>query len=306
MSGVNSWDRILKKMLPFVRVPAAGAQRALGLLLRSKVAGDDAPTKAKGIWEAEGPRWFTPEDPIWRVHQHAAMFPGGVAALLLQSLHPSAMAGVAGHSGFRGDPWGRLQRTSYYIAATTFGTIEHAEEVIAHVASIHERVRGRADDGTPYAASDPDLLSWVHVAEIHSFLTAYQMYSGDRLTAAEADTYVSQARTASTLLGARDLPADVTELREQLGSYRSVLRSTPAAVDACHFLLREPPLPRAAKPGYVLVARGGVAALPNWARRALGQSGLDVVRRADTVAGSLSVATIKWAMSGLRESDEAA
>ena len=293
-------------MLPLVRIPAAGAQRALGQLLRSKVAGDDAPTKAKGIWEAEGPRWFTPEDPIWRVHQHAAMFPGGVAALLLQSLHPSAMAGVAGHSGFRGDPWGRLQRTSYYIAATTFGTIEHAEEVIEHVASIHERIRGRADDGTPYAASDPDLLRWVHVAEIHSFLTAYQMFSGDRLTAQEADTYVSQSRTASTLLGARDLPVDVTGLREQLKSYRPVLRSTPAAVDASRFLLREPPLPRAARPGYALVARGGVAALPNWARRALGQSGLDVVRRADTVAGSLSVATIRWAMSGLRESESEA
>ncbi|NYJ76115.1 oxygenase MpaB family protein [Allobranchiibius huperziae] len=295
-------------MLPLVRVPTGGAQRALGRLLRSKVAGDDAPAKAKGIWEAEGPRWFTPDDPIWRVHQHAAMFPGGVAALLLQSLHPSAMAGVAGHSGFRGDPWGRLQRTSYYIAATTFGTIEHAEEVIAHVASIHERVRGRTDDGTPYAASDPDLLSWVHVAEIHSFLTAFQMYAGasERLSAQEADTYVSQARTASTLLGARDLPADVTELREQLHSYRAVLRSTPAAVDACHFLLREPPLPRAAKPGYVLVARGGVAALPNWARRGLGQSGLDVARRADTVAGSLSVATITWAMSGLRDAEERA
>lgn len=290
-------------MKSLLRMPVVGAQRALGELLRSKVAGDDAPTKAKGIWEAEGPRWFSQEDPIWRVHAHSAMFPGGVAALLLQSLHPSAMAGVAGHSGYRGDPWGRLQRTSYYIAATTFGTIAHAEEVIEHVASIHERVRGKDDEGKPYAASDPALLSWVHIAEIHSFLVAYQMYSGDPLTAQEADTYVSQARTASTLLGATDLPANVNELREQLHEHRTLLRSTPAAVDAGHFLLREPPLPIAARPGYMLVARGGVAALPKWAREGLGLSGLDLVRRADTVAGSLSVATIAWAMAGLRDAE---
>lgn len=290
-------------MNSLLRMPVAGAQRALGELLRSKVAGDDAPAKAKGIWEAEGPRWFTEDDPIWRVHAHSAMFPGGVAALLLQSLHPSAMAGVAGHSGYRGDPWGRLQRTSYYIAATTFGTIEHAEEVIAHVASIHQRVRGKDDQGVPYAASDPALLRWVHIAEIHSFLAAYQMYSGDPLTAEEADTYVSQARTASTLLGATDLPADVGQLREMLRGHRTILRSTPAAVDAGHFLLREPPLPFGARPGYMLVARGGVAALPMWARRGLGLSGADLIRRADTVAGSLSVATISWAMSGLRDAE---
>ncbi len=290
-------------MNSLVMLPVAGAQRALGQLLRSKVAGDDAPTKARGIWEAEGPRWFCEDDPIWRVHAHASMFPGGVAALLLQSLHPLAMAGVAGHSGYRGDPWGRLQRTSYYIAATTFGTIEHAEEVIDHVKSIHLRVRGKDDQGAPYAASDPALLRWVHIAEIHSFLVAYQMYSGDPLTPEEADTYVSQARTASALLGATNLPANVNELREHLHEHRKTLRSTPAAVDAGHFLLREPPLPFGARPGYMLVARGGVAALPMWAREGLGLSGYDVVRRADTVAGSLSVATIKWAMSGLREAD---
>ncbi len=290
-------------MNSLLRMPVAGAQRALGELLRSKVAGDDAQTKAKGIWEADGPRWFTEADPIWRVHAHASMVPGGVAALLLQSLHPSAMAGVAGHSGYRGDPWGRLQRTSYYIAATTFGTIEHAEEVIDHVKSIHLRVRGKDDHGTPYAASDPALLRWVHIAEIHSFLAAYQMYSGNSLTAEEADTYVSQARMASTLLGATDLPADVEELREHLLEHRKLLRSTPAAVDAGHFLLREPPLPLGARPGYMLVARGGVAALPMWAREGLGLSGYDLVRRADTIAGSLSVATITWAMSSLRETD---
>ena len=100
------------------------------------------------------------------------MFAGGIASLLLQSLHPLAMAGVAGHSGYKSDPWGRLQRTSHYIATTTYGTIEDAEAAIARVRAIHERVRGRDERGRAYRASDPHLLLWVHVAEIDSFLRA--------------------------------------------------------------------------------------------------------------------------------------
>ena len=166
--------------------PAAAAhavQRRLGLALRSRVAGDNAPEAAARIWGAEGERWFTPDDPIWRVNQDAAMFPGGIAALLLQSLHPSAMAGVAGHSGYKGDPWGRLQRTSHYLAVTTFGTIADAEQAIAHVRSVHRRVRGTDELGRPYAADDPHLLRWVHVAEIWSFLNAFQAYASDTLSA---------------------------------------------------------------------------------------------------------------------------
>ena len=121
---------------------------------------------------------------MWRVHADAAMFPGGVAALLLQSLHPLAMAGVAGHSGYRGDPWGRLQRTSHFLATTTFGTVEDAEATIARVRGIHERVRGKDPRGRAYRASDPHLLRWVHVAEAHSFLTAHQRYALEPLTAA--------------------------------------------------------------------------------------------------------------------------
>ena len=129
-------------------------QRRLGAALRSRVAGEDAVERAKVIWGRSGERWFTPEDPVWRVHADAAMFPGGVAALLLQSLHPLAMAGVAGHSGYRGDPWGRLQRTSHFLATTTFGTVEDAEATIEHVRGIHERVRGRDSRGRAYRASD--------------------------------------------------------------------------------------------------------------------------------------------------------
>ena len=108
--------------MPTLSDLARHSQLRLGAALRARVAGDDAAERARVIWGREGERWFTPEDPVWRVHADASMFPGGVAALLLQSLHPLAMAGVAGHSGYKGDPWGRLQRTSHFLATTTFGT----------------------------------------------------------------------------------------------------------------------------------------------------------------------------------------
>jgi len=164
--------------------PAAGTDRPLtdrlrarvALALRDRVAGQDNAAEAALIWDKPGERWFTRFDPIWRVHADASMFAAGIRALLLQSLHPLAMAGVAGHSGYQGEPWGRLQRTSTFLATTTFGTIANAQSLIAAVAGIHERVRGRAPDGRHYSASDPQLLKWVHIAEADSFLSTYQRY----------------------------------------------------------------------------------------------------------------------------------
>ena len=129
---------------------AAGRlQRAFGQALRSRVAGRDAEDRGRVIWGRPGERWFSPADPIWRVHADAAMFAGGIGALVLQSLHPLAMAGVAGHSGYRGDPWGRVQRTAHYIAVTTYGTVDDAEAAIDAVRSVHERVRGKDAQGRP-------------------------------------------------------------------------------------------------------------------------------------------------------------
>jgi uncharacterized protein (DUF2236 family) len=286
--------------------PTAGArlvQRQLGMMLRSKVAGDDAPARAQRIWGAEGERWFTPDDPVWRVHADASMFPAGITSLLLQMLHPMAMAGVAGHSGYKSDPWGRLQRTSHYLATTTFGTIEHAEEAIAMVRSIHDRVRGKDHLGRPYRAGDPHLLRWVHVAEIDSFLRGYQTFGDVPLTDAEADVYVAQAGIPAARLGVIDPPTSVAELRAVLDSYRPELEATSAAREAARFLLLDPPLPFYARPGYATLASGGVSLLPGWAREMLGIPLPGVV--STLVArplGHLGTAAVRWGMAGLAAS----
>ena len=146
----------------------------LGAGLFAMVAGPDGPQNRTRIHTAPGPRWFAEERPIRQVHADASMFVGGLRALLLQSLHPLAMAGVAEHSDYRGDPWGRLQRTSTFLAVTTFGTATDAQRAVDRVRGIHRRVHGVAPDGKPYRADDPHLLEWVHIAEVDSFLKAYQ------------------------------------------------------------------------------------------------------------------------------------
>jgi uncharacterized protein (DUF2236 family) len=277
---------------------AAPVRRGLAETLRAKVAGEDAPARAAEIWGTEGPRWFTDQDPIWRVHSDASMFVGGIRALLLQSLHPLAMAGVAGHSGYRSDPWGRLERTSGFLATTTFGTVEHAEQAIARVRSIHERVRGTAPDGRPYAASDPHLLDWVHVAEVDSFLTAYQRFGPGRLGAADADEYVRQTAGVAARLGATTPPVTVAELQARLASFRPELVATPASRDVARFLVLNPPLPIPARPGYGMLLAGAVASLPGWARRELRLPpsfvGWDW---AGQQLGALGAGVVRWAMA---------
>ncbi|HEX7538051.1 MAG TPA: oxygenase MpaB family protein [Dermatophilaceae bacterium] len=272
-------------------------RRSVAIALRDRVAGQDNAAKAAVIWDKPGHRWFTEADPIWRVHADAAMFAAGVRALLLQSLHPLAMAGVAGHSGYKGDPWGRLQRTSTFLATTTFGTIEDAEALIERIRGIHQGVRGKAADGRPYAASDPHLLRWVHIAEADSFLRAHQRYAVTPLTPAEADRYVAQACVVATRLGVIDPPTTVAGLDAAIESYRPELAGTPAARDAARFLLLHPPLPWSARPGYGALAGAGVALLPRWAHQHLALPSLPLAERAIALPlGGAATSVIRWAL----------
>lgn len=272
---------------------------ALAAAVHHRIAGDDFAAAHAKIWHTPGPRWFTEADPVWRVHADTSMFVGGIRALLLQSLHPVAMLAVSQHSGFRGDPWGRLHRTSRFLASTTYGTIADAERDIAIVRAIHGRVSGTTQEGLPYRASDPELLAWVHLAEADSFLSAHQHFGARPLSAAEADTYVEQAGLVAGLLGVLSPPCSVAELHDVLAAYRPGLRMTDQAQEACDLLLRDPPLRGPARAGYAALAAGAISTLPSWARSMLGLPTQPVADR--LVARPLArsgLATIRWALAG--------
>jgi len=273
-------------------------RRELGDRLFARVAGPEGPRRRDRIHGTPGPRWFPDGSPVRRVHGDASMFVGGIRALLLQSLHPLAMAGVSQHSGFRGDPWGRLQRTSHFLAVTTFGPAADAEAMVAAVRRIHAGVHGHDTDGTPYDASDPHLLRWVHVAEVDSFLCAHQRYGARPLDAADADTYVLQAGRVARELGVPDPPRSVAELDTVLASYRAELRGTPPAREAARFLLLRPPLPLPARVPYTALSAAAVSLLPGWSRRMLLLPRLPVTEAVVVrTAGVAVTATIRWAMT---------
>lgn len=266
--------------------------------LFAKVAGPDGPEKRARVHDTPGPRWFDEDRPIRRVHGDAAMFVGGLRALLLQSLHPLAMAGVAGHSDYRGDPWGRLQRTSTFLAMTTFGAAKDAQRSVDQVRGIHRRVHGTAPDGTPYRADDPRLLGWVHVAEVDSFLRCHQVYGSTALSPEECDGYVSDTARVAEALGVIDPPRTVADVAAVLADYRSELRGTAEARDAARFLVLRPPLPLVARPPYAVLAATAVAMLPAWARLPLRLPYLPVTEAtAVRVAGRGLVGALRWTMA---------
>ena len=274
-----------------------GVRGRMGAVIFSRIAGDEGPRRRERILFAEGPRRFGPGDAICAVHGDASMFAGGIRALLLQSLHPLAMAAVDQHSGYRGDPWGRLQRTSTFLAETTFGTIEDADRAVRVVRAVHTRITGTAPDGRPYEASDPHLLRWVHVAEIDSFLRAHDRYGAKPLDAAGRDEYIAQSTVVARALGATDLPETVAELDEVMADYRPELSSTAAARQAARFILVHPPVPLALRLPYSMLSAAAVGLMPRWSRRELRLPYLPVTEAtAVRASGMLVTAAIRWAM----------
>jgi uncharacterized protein (DUF2236 family) len=185
---------------------------------------------------------FGPESVTWRVVGHQASLVGGLRSLMIQSLHPLAMAGVADFSDYRSRPLRRLQRTARYVAATTFGTTEQAHEAAAMVRRMHKRVRGVDPvTGREYSADDPDTQVWVHTVEVHSFLAAFRAFGGS-LTPEEADRYFAENVQVAELIGtpAELVPSSVAEVRAYFASVRPELRMSAAANDAISFVLHPP------------------------------------------------------------------
>ncbi|WP_402465228.1 oxygenase MpaB family protein [Isoptericola aurantiacus] len=280
--------------------PLRRLQVRAGRVLFEQVSGGSAGrVERERIHGTPGPRWFAADSAIVRVHGDASMFVGGLRALLLQSLHPLAMAAVADHSGYRGDPWGRLGRTSTFLAQTTFATAEQSQQAVDVVKAVHRHVRGTAHDGRPYRADDPWLLRWVHVAEVDSFLASHQRYGARPLDAAGCDAYLDEAADVAARLGAQDPPRSVTALERALQEYRGELEPTAASDDVARFLLAEPPLPWAARAPYSLLAAASYGSLPRWAQQ-LVPAPWPLRGEPAPVRGGGHLATraIRWALAG--------
>ena len=266
--------------------------------LRARVVGPNASQRTQEIMDAPGERWFAEDRPIRLVHGDASMFIGGLRALLLQSLHPLAMAGVANYSDYRKDPLGRLQRTADFLAATSFGPANEAQRIVERVKAVHLKVNGVASDGRTYSATDPHLLKWVHIAEIDSFLYTYQKFSKAPLNQEGRDGYVKDAAFVARSVGVIDPPETEAEMREMINSYRPELKSTRESRDATKYLLFKPPLPGAAKIAYWLLMVATVSTLPAWTRIPLRVGYLPIIEQVVfRPLGYLMTSAIRWITS---------
>jgi uncharacterized protein (DUF2236 family) len=179
------------------------------------------------------------------------------------------MAGVAEHSAYREDPTGRLARTGAFIGVTTYGSTAAAEEACRVVTAVHQHVRGIAPDGRPYAATDPELVTWIHAAEVGSFLRGYQRYGGRPLRRAECDRYLDEVAVVAERLGGTDVPRSTAELRAYFRAVRPELVGGEQALEARDFLLHLQTRRPEERAAYALILQAAVDLLPDWARRML-------------------------------------
>jgi len=243
------------------------------------------------------PGLFGPDSVCWRVHgDFTSMMVGGISALLLQALHPLALAGVWDHSNFRDDLLGRLRRTGQFIAATTFGSHADADRLIERVRRIHSGVTGTAPDGRAYAASDPDLLTWVHVAEVSSFLKSHLRYLNPALSAADQDRYYAEVALIAERLGAREVPRSRVEIEAYFERVRPQLYSDERALEILQILRTAPAPSRLLRPFGTLMLHAGVELMPDWATVMFGLT-LSEARRQLIRTGVRNIAPVlRWAV----------
>lgn len=243
------------------------------------------------------PGLFGPESICWKVHaDFPSMLCGGIGALMLQMLHPLALAGVWDHSSFRQDMIGRLRRTSQFVAGTTFAATADAHRLIDQVCEIHRRVKGVAPDGRPYAATDPDLLTWVHVAEVRSFMAGYLRYGDPDLSLEDQDRYFAEVALIAESLGATEVPRTRQQIDAYLEHMRPQLCFDERTAEVLQLLLTAPAPNLLTRPAGYLMARAGIDLLPEWGREMAG-IGLSRSQRHMVNSGmQVLVMMLRWAL----------
>ncbi|MFI5658597.1 oxygenase MpaB family protein [Streptomyces sp. NPDC051684] len=250
------------------------------------------------------PGLFGPDSVTWQMHADPMMWIAGVRALYFQALHPRAVRGVMQNSDFRRDAWGRLMRTASFVGTTTYGTSEAAEKAGARVRRIHRHLGATdPDTGERYGVDEPELLLWVHCAEIDSYLHVTRR-SGFRLTGAQADRYIAEHRTSARLVGLdpQQVPGSQAQLAEYFASVRSRLAAGPEAREVDDFLQRPPThllLIPAREALWRRVANLAYASLPPYAHELYGRRAPEpaaVTRRLRATGTALRLipARVRW------------
>lgn len=225
------------------------------------------------IEEGDDAGFFGPGSAAWAVHGGMATMVAGIRALLMQTLHPGAMAGVHDWSRYREDPLGRLSGTIQWLVTVTFADTARAETESSRVGRFHDRVTGIYLDANgeerPYAAGDPELLSWVHVVFTDAFLSCHKIWDGD--IPGGPDGYVREWAKAGELVGVANPPRSEAELRAQFDAFRDagVYKNDERVAEAVRFI-RNPPLRRSMMPAYRIMFAGAVASIPPDYRALLG------------------------------------
>jgi uncharacterized protein (DUF2236 family) len=245
-----------------------------GELKRAFTGNADAlPDWVPRLADGDDPGYHLPGSAVWAVHGSMPTIVAGIRALLMQALHPGALAGVHDHSNFREDPLGRLARTIRWIFTVTYGSKAAAEQASARLRRLHEPVKGTYTDanGTRqgYAANDPELARWVHIAFVDAFLTAHKIW-GSTIPGG-ADAYVREWAQAGRLMGIEDPPLSEAEMRQQLDRWYEAgeLRADSQLAETVDFI-RNPPLHPLLRPGYRMMFAGAVYSLEPKYRQMLG------------------------------------
>lgn len=256
---------------------------------------DRRPTWVDELAQGVDAGYFGPRSAAWAVHGGMGTMVAGIRALLVQAMHPGALAGVHDWSRYEDDPLGRLTGTIRWLVTVTFGDRATAERASARVRGLHRRVQGEYVDARgirrPYRASDPELLEWVHVAFTESFLTCHELWEGP--IPGGPDAYVREWAIAGELLGLTDGPRSAAELRARLDGFAAagVLKHDERVDKAVRFI-RNPPLARGMMPAYRVMFAGAVQSLTPDQRRLLGLSAPPFPAIAATGAVLRSVRTV--------------
>jgi uncharacterized protein (DUF2236 family) len=216
------------------------------------------------------PALAAPDSVSWRVFKNPiALFIGGITAVLLELAEPRVRSGVWDHTSFRTDPLPRLKRTGLAAMVTVYGPRGAAQALIAGVGRMHAKVQGLTTTGTPYAASDVELLDWVQATASFGFMEAYHAFVRP-LAPCDRDRFYAEARPAAQLYGALGAPASEGELDNQFQAMRPRLEASPIVFEFLAIMRRTPALPAPLRPLQGLLIRAAIAILPAWTRDVLG------------------------------------